>query len=325
MVWCQVLAEDIWQVNIWQAEYLSLFYSSTITRSLPPSCRHCGYAVDASLHVQPTSSQPSQLQQICADASYDKHAGINLPNSAIPGGLKATRINKAASPRCDKQEPADRPSPPPSMPTYTLETPSKRQPTPCQVIQAPTPSHSGKKRSCCLKQQDSDVARAQHRTITCGNTAQNCSRASYDINCATCSSSQQSGVGLPNGQPIDYCHQTKLQSGMGNIKQSSKYALRPPSGCAHRNPETNSSLSLSTNCTAMLHRASSQELGAAFSLHAWCASVDAASSVLTDRHAITDVFASRKRVLRNTIMQLAGTHEPNAVSFRSRKRRKLVS
>lgn len=76
----------------------------------------------------------------------------------------------------------------------------------------------------------------------------------------------------------------------------------------------------------MLHRAGAQATGEAFSLHAWCASVDAASSAPTDRHVITDVYASRKRALQKNILQLAvGTHKPNGVSYRSRKRGKLVS
>lgn len=164
------------------------------------------------------------------------------------------------------------------------------------MIQAP--SYSGKERSSCLKQQDGDVAhaaRAQNRT-TCTH---NCTNVFSDTTCAMCSTIQHSGIRLPKG--TDNCQQSKLQLGGLQTKQSSKHALRTPSGRPPRKQEASGSLRLSTDCTAILHTAGSQATGEASSLHAWCASVDAASSVPTDRHAITDVYASRKSPLRKPL------------------------
>lgn len=300
------------------------------TSSTP--CRHCVHAVDSFPLAQTNASQPCQLQQVFADAAYDdKHSGTSLPRCRIPHQLEATGADKEAPPGHDKAVLAEGPSLSPCTPTYLLETPPKRQPADCQMIQGlqgSAPSQSGKQRSSCLQQQDGDAASMQYRLATIGDAVQNSSIVRSDTTCAMCASPQQSGLESPNGQPKDGCRQSKLQSGVGELRQSnkcSKSALRPPSGRAPRTKEMISSSGLSTDCTAVLHKAGSRATGEAFSLHAWCASVDAASSSPADRHAITDVYASRKRTLRRTIVQLAaGTQEPRDVPYNSRKRRKLV-
>ena len=279
----------------------------------PPFCRHCAYAVDPSLNDQTTISQPRELPQIFVDAAYAVHyASTSLPRRPLE--LGATRANKAA----DKQEPADRPNLLPSTPTYLQNPPYKRQPTHCEVIQAWAPSYSDKERLSCLKQQDGDVAQIG---TTC---EQKCTNALSDATCAMCSTLQQPGIVLSKGQSTDSCHRTKLQSRA--MKQSSKRALRTPSGRAPRKQEASGSSRLSLDCTAILHTAGAQATGETFSLHAWCASIDAASSVPTERHTIKDVYASQKTALRNTIVQFAANAQnPHGESCRSRKRRKLMS
>lgn len=325
LVLCKVLAENIWQVNSTVCNLVTfLLPYHHKTPSTP--CRHCVYAVDSFPHAHTNASQPCQLQQVFAEAAYDdKHSGTSLPRCRTPLGLEATRADKMA-PAYDKKLPAEGPSLSPCTPTYLQETP-KRQPAGLQVVQGWAPSWLGKQSSSCLQHYDGDAASTQHRMSTSGGAVQKCSIVRFDTKCAMCSSPQQSGIEPPNGQPKDGCQQSKLRSRVGDMRPSSKcnkFALRPPSGRALRTKETIGTLS--RDCTAVLHKAGARATGEAFSLHAWCASVDAASSTPADRHAITDVYASRKRTLRRTIVQLAaGTQEPHDVPYNSRKRRKLVS
>ena len=327
VVLCKVLAEDIRQVNVGHSEVLSRSCCQNIAGSSPPSCRHCAYAVDASPRVQITISQPCQLPRICADAAFaDECPDISLPRCTRPLDLQATRANKATASTYDKQEPADLL---PYTRTYLQEPPSKRQPTNCEAIQVRAPPHSGKERSSCLKQQDGDIAhaaRAQKRTGMYEGPAQKCTKALSDTTCAVYSTLQHPDIAPSNGQSTDSYHQIKLQSGAGQIKQSSKRALRICSRRPPRKQEASASLSLSTDCTAILYTASSQATGETFSLHAWCASIDAASSVPTERHAVKDVYASRERALRNTIVQFAaGTHNPHGEPCKSRKKRRFMT
>ena len=297
------------------------------TSSTP--CRHCVHAVDSFPPARTNASQPCLLLQVFAEAACsDTHSGTNLPRCRIPHGLETTGADKEAPPGHDKAVLAEGPSLSPRMPTYLLETPTKPQPADCQVIQGWAPSQTGKQRLSCLPQQDGDAASTQYRSSTSGDAVQKCSMVYTDTQCAVCSSPQQSGTASPNGQPKDGSRQSKLQSGVGKMQQSNKcnkFALRPPSGRAPRTKETiSSNLGLSRDCTAVLHKSGSWATEEAFSLHAWCACVDAASSVPADRHAVTDVYASRKHTLRKTIVQLAaGIQEPRHVPY-SRKRRKLV-
>ena len=280
--------------------------------------------------AQTNASQPCQLQQVFADAACgDKHCGgTSLPRCRIPHGLETTGADKEAPPGYDKAVLGEGPSLSPCTPTYLLEIPTRPQPADCQVVQGWAPSQSGNQRLSCLPRHDGDAASTQYRLSTNGDAVQECSIVCSDTQCAMCSSPQQSGTASPNGQPKNGCWPSKLQSGVGEMQQSNKcnkFALRPPSGRAPRTKETiSSNLGLSRDCTAVLHKAGAWATEEAFSLHAWCACVDAASSVPADRHAITDVYASRKRILRKTIAQLAaGTQEPRRVPY-SRKRRKLV-
>ena len=60
-----------------------------------------------------------------------------------------------------------------------------------------------------------------------------------------------------------------------------------------------------------MHKAVLWDTEAPFTLHAWCASIDAASAAPANRCAMTAVFASRKRLLKRTIVEQLAVRPDN--------------
>lgn len=260
------------------------------------------------------------------DASYAEHVGKILPGCRVHTKLTAKRASRAAPLGCGTQRPAERPSLAPAVLSHLQAKVSKSQPAkgcPWGAISEP---HS----SCWLHQQDCDAAQAPQAASTSTVYDGPMQSSNSTLLCRrqhACCCNQHSGIASPKEQPTGLSHQVKLQLGVGVMKESSQYAPRPPSGHAFRKQDTNASLRVSMDCTAALHRAAFQQTDEGFSLHAWCASVDAASVTPARRDAINNIFGIRESALKRAIIQqLAACHEqPTGTPHESRKRRKVVS
>lgn len=255
------------------------------------------------------------------DASHAEHVGEILPRCRVQTRLTAKRASRATPSRCGTQEPAERLSLAPVALSHL-----QAEVLTSQLAKGCPWAISEQHNSCWLHQQDSDAAQAPRTSTAYDGPMQSSNSTLFVTRQTICYSNQQSGIRSSKMQPTGFPHQVKLQSGVGAMRESRQYAPRPPSGRTCRKLDTTASLRVSMDCTAMLHRATCQHTEEAFSLHAWCASVDAASVTPARRDAMNNIFALRESALKRTIIeQLAACHEqPTGMPCKSRKRRKVV-
>ena len=278
----------------------------------------------ADANIWKACSQTPQIHQTNVGASSAEHVGKVLRKRTVQTRSIAKKASRAAPLICGSHKPADRLSLAPAAPSdLQAELPAILPVEGCSWAILDNQNASW------LNQQECSVAQAPQAPST--RTAYDGPRQTPE-NSVVCpqhtvqSSNQHSGVGSPMKQLTGTPPQVKLQLAVGTTRKSSKYALRPPSGRARKKPDTNTSLIVSRDCTAALHRATFQDTEEAFSLRSWCASVDTASVAPAHKDALKHIFASRKDSLKTIIAaQLAACHEqPTGTPYVSRKRRKVI-